>query len=98
MLIGSKIPYVIAGGSGFYERKEVRDVLAYVRVATRRNNAKDNVKRCLNAPFRISARRSSIGFWSHGPTTRTLPRLFATLLRRLASSADSSPVRSSGLR
>jgi DNA helicase-2/ATP-dependent DNA helicase PcrA len=52
VLIGSKIPYVIAGGSGFYERKEVRDVLAYVRVATRRNNAKDNVKRCLNAPFR----------------------------------------------
>jgi DNA helicase-2/ATP-dependent DNA helicase PcrA len=52
VLIGAKIPYIIVGGSGFYERKEIRDVLSYVRVATRRDNVQDNVKRCLNAPFR----------------------------------------------
>ncbi len=49
--IGAKIPYVVIGGTNFYERREVRDLLAYLRLAAGRGGA-DDVKRCLNAPFR----------------------------------------------
>lgn len=34
------VPYVLVGGTRFYERKEVKDVLAYLRVT---DNQKDNV-------------------------------------------------------
>jgi DNA helicase-2/ATP-dependent DNA helicase PcrA len=50
-LLGSRIPYVVVGGVSFYERKEVRDVLGYLRIACGRGQM-DDVKRCINAPFR----------------------------------------------
>ena len=34
------VPYVLVGGTRFYERKEVKDVLAYLRVI---DNEKDNI-------------------------------------------------------
>jgi DNA helicase-2/ATP-dependent DNA helicase PcrA len=45
------IPYVIVGGLRFYERKEIKDVLAYLRVI---NNPSDDVslKRIINFPVR----------------------------------------------
>ena len=45
------IPYIIVGGVKFYERKEVKDVLAYLRVLT---NPADSVaiKRIINYPTR----------------------------------------------
>jgi DNA helicase-2/ATP-dependent DNA helicase PcrA len=47
----SGIPYVIVGGLRFYERKEVKDILAYLKVLT---NPKDDVslKRIINVPGR----------------------------------------------
>lgn len=51
-LIGERIPYRIIGGTNFYERKEVRDLLAYLRLAEGRGTA-DDVKRCINTPFRF---------------------------------------------
>lgn len=47
----SGIPYVIVGGLRFYERKEVKDLLAYLKVLT---NPKDNLswKRIINVPAR----------------------------------------------
>lgn len=50
-LISARIPYRIIGGTNFYERKEVRDLLAYLRLAEGRGDMED-VKRCINAPFR----------------------------------------------
>lgn len=49
-LLSKKIPYVIIGSTNFYERKEVKDILGYLRVAA--GDDFESVKRCINAPFR----------------------------------------------
>ncbi|MDZ7346989.1 MAG: ATP-binding domain-containing protein, partial [candidate division KSB1 bacterium] len=51
VLRGEAIPYVIVGGIKFYERKEVKDVLAYLRAIV---NPADTVsiKRIINTPAR----------------------------------------------
>lgn len=51
-LLTRRIPYVVVGGLSFYERKEVRDLLAYLRLANGTGRA-DDVKRSINAPFRF---------------------------------------------
>ncbi|TIH59406.1 ATP-dependent DNA helicase PcrA, partial [Klebsiella pneumoniae] len=50
-LIRERIPYKIVGGLKFYDRMEVKDVLAYLRVI---NNPDDNVSlaRIINRPKR----------------------------------------------
>lgn len=50
-LIKSQIPYNIYGGLKFYERKEIKDILAYLRVIS--NPADDiSLKRIINTPKR----------------------------------------------
>lgn len=51
-LLKERIPYVVVGGVSFYERKEVRDLLAYLRLAAGRAKVED-VKRSINTPFRF---------------------------------------------
>lgn len=51
-LLTARIPYVVVGGVNFYQRREVRDLLAYLRVATGRGTF-DDVKRSINTPFRF---------------------------------------------
>ncbi|MDN6133594.1 UvrD-helicase domain-containing protein [Brevibacterium sp.] len=50
-LVRSGIPYKIVGGTRFYERKEIKDALAYLRVVA---NPDDdvNLRRILNVPKR----------------------------------------------
>jgi DNA helicase II / ATP-dependent DNA helicase PcrA len=45
------IPYQVIGGSGFYSRKEVKDIISYMRLAV---NINDNVslRRVINSPAR----------------------------------------------
>lgn len=56
-LLRANLPYQIVGGTNFYERKEVKDLLAYLRVATGRDPDGDAVRRCINAPFRFLGAR-----------------------------------------
>ena len=53
------IPYQLVGGTRFYERREVKDALAYVRLA---RNAADRValERIINVPAWESAKRRSM--------------------------------------
>lgn len=46
-----RIPYIIVGGTRFYERKEIKDVLAYLRVLVNPADAV-NLKRIINYPTR----------------------------------------------
>jgi DNA helicase-2/ATP-dependent DNA helicase PcrA len=50
-LLRARLPYLVVGGVGFYERKEVKDVLAYLRLA---HNPRDAVafRRIVNVPPR----------------------------------------------
>lgn len=50
-LILNGIPYLIVGGVGFYQRAEVKDIIAYLRVVTNRD---DNIslRRIINVPAR----------------------------------------------
>lgn len=49
--LSERIPYQILGGTNFYERREVKDLLAYLRLAAGKGSF-DDVRRCINAPFR----------------------------------------------
>ena len=50
-LLGRNLPFAIYGGLGFYERKEIKDIIAYLRALTQPN---DDVswRRILNTPRR----------------------------------------------
>lgn len=51
MLIKSGLPYVMVGGQKFYERKEVKDMLAYLRVIFNPSDAL-SLMRIINVPRR----------------------------------------------
>lgn len=51
-LLSMKVPYVLKSGCNFYERAEVSDLLAYLRIAAGSDRV-DHVVRCVNRPFRF---------------------------------------------
>lgn len=55
------IPYVLIGGVGFYKRREVRDILAYLRIV---NNIADKISfsRIINVPKRGIGKKSLAEF------------------------------------
>jgi DNA helicase-2/ATP-dependent DNA helicase PcrA len=55
-LIQNRIPYKLVGGTKFYERREVKDILSYLRVIA---NNKDNLSlfRIINTPRRAAGKK-----------------------------------------
>jgi len=55
--IREKIPHVVVGGTEFYKRKEVADILAYLRVAVDENDV-ESAKRAINRPWRFIGKKT----------------------------------------
>jgi DNA helicase II / ATP-dependent DNA helicase PcrA len=85
--IRANIPYRLIGGTRFYSRKEVKDVLAFLRLA---QNPDDDVNftRVINVPPR------GIGATTIGKLAAEAQRLNASLYRGLVSLTQSDKVRS----
>ena len=77
-LIAGGIPYQITGGTGFYNRREIKDLLAYLQLSVDPHcpAGDDAAKRVLN----IGSKRS-------GKTTRMLGRSFITKVEEQAVKA-----------
>ena len=81
------IPYRLVGGTRFYERREVKDIIAYLRVI---NNPYDSVSlfRIINLPARGIGTRTikELTQWA-----RSLSVPVYTALQKLADSAEDTP-------
>jgi len=55
-LLAARLPYIIVGGTHFYERAEIKALLAYVRIAAGRG-AFDDVKRAICNPSRFLGKK-----------------------------------------
>lgn len=51
-LLSARVPYIVLGGTNFYDRREVKDLLAYLRVGAGIGRW-DDVRRSINTPFRF---------------------------------------------
>ncbi|MCY3978654.1 MAG: UvrD-helicase domain-containing protein [Chloroflexi bacterium] len=60
-LVGANIPYVIIGGVGFYKRREVKDLLAYLRLVYNPDDS-SSFGRVINTPARGIGDKSVAGF------------------------------------
>ncbi|MCX7847576.1 MAG: UvrD-helicase domain-containing protein [bacterium] len=89
----ARLPYVIVGDVSFYQRREIKDIVAYLRVLV--NPADDvNVRRVLNVPPRgigeateemiaECAQARGCCFYAMLEQPEQLPRMTPTLRRRL---------------
>jgi DNA helicase II / ATP-dependent DNA helicase PcrA len=96
-LRAESIPYIIVGGTKFYERKEIKDVLAYLRVLI---NPTDEIslKRIINYPVRgigeasiskidVFAREQKITFLDALKRATDVPKLQTRTKERLGTLA-----------
>ncbi len=85
MLMRAGIPYKVFGGTKFYERKEIRDITAYLRVLA--NPSDDlSLRRIINVPRR-SIGDSTVQILDEYAAEKNIP-LFATLTDIPASLAS----------
>jgi ATP-dependent DNA helicase UvrD/PcrA len=80
VLIKNRVPYVVIGGTNFYNRKEVKDLLGYLRVAANQADEYD-FKRCINTPFRFLGK----AFTERVSADRMPNENFADTVRRVAA-------------
>lgn len=67
-LLGARVPYKIVGGVRFYDRKEIKDVLAYLRLIYQPND-RASFSRIANVPTRGVGATSLERFLSWQPAT-----------------------------
>jgi DNA helicase-2/ATP-dependent DNA helicase PcrA len=89
-LLSAQIPYVILGGTGFYGRREIRDVLAYLEVAVALSGSTgfDPVEaglRVLNVPNRY------LGRAARGAIETAVEKQKLSILQALRFAAYSKP-------
>src|SRR5439155_10070545 len=85
-LLRANLPYSVVGGVKFYERAEIKDILAFVRLAVRPHDT-PSVERVINVPSRgigdttlkaldDEANRANASLWSiiEGPLDFLPPR------------------------
>ena len=60
--VNATAPYMLVGGVGFYKRREVKDLLAYLRLV---HNPDDRIsfERIINVPARGIGKKSLAAFW-----------------------------------
>src|SRR5699024_3177172 len=82
-LIASGIPYRVVGGTRFYDRKEIKDALGYLRVL---DNPDDdvNLRRILNEPKR------GIGDRAEGTIAAHQTRAQSNFMQAFRGDGDSS--------
>ena len=89
------IPYIIVGGIKFYERKEIKDVLAYLRILINPTDA-ISLKRIINYPVRgigeasiskidVYAREQKITFLEALKKSAEIPKLQNRTIERLGT-------------
>lgn len=88
-LLERTIPYKIVGGVRFYQRKEVKDVLAYIRYAL---NPQDlvSLKRIINVPARGIGKQTLLKYMAHAPISGAAAaslEKFGALIGRIRSTA-----------
>ncbi len=85
-----RIPHVLIGGQRFYERKEIKDMLAYLRLI---HNPQDDVsmRRAINTPTRGIGQTTmtAIDQWA---TARSLPLSFAVADQEVQSGISKKTV------
>ena len=87
MLLRAGIPYKVFGGQKFYDRKEVRDVIAYLRVIV--NPADDvSLRRIINVPKRAIGDSTVLELMEHA---RNLEMPLYSALSDLPESLSSRP-------
>lgn len=87
------VPYRIFGGLSFYKRKEIKDLLAYFRLAINHND-EEALKRVINYPARgigkttlekvtVSAGQNGVSFWDIISNPQQFPVVTGTTAARI---------------
>ena len=91
-LIDAKTPYRIVGGVGFYQRKEIKDITAYLRLIANPNDLL-NLKRIINTPPRGIGKVALLNYLatSRGTTKDPKCQQFDALIEDLRSTSREIP-------
>ena len=84
------LPYLVIGGFKFYERKEIKDMLSYLRHIHNENDAV-SLKRIINSPPRGIGEKSLKHYLAEGKKTPALERFFE-LIAELKEKQKDTPL------
>ena len=86
MLVRAQIPYVVIGGVGFYKRREVKDMLAYLRLVYNPDDS-SSFGRAINTPARGIGDKSVAAFRAWAEAEQIAQGEALERLRELAPAA-----------